>query len=51
LISLYAAWRAMLRARQSVAHLLDHTPREPTKWEPLATRYLNLAQSALAADN
>ncbi len=51
LISLYAAWRAVLRARQSVAHLLDDMPREPAKWEPLATRYLNLAQSALAADN
>ncbi|MFZ3178614.1 MAG: hypothetical protein WA156_00015 [Methylocystis silviterrae] len=34
LISLYAAWRAMLRARQSVAHLLDYAPQEPTKWEP-----------------
>jgi aminoglycoside phosphotransferase family enzyme len=50
LVSLYAAWRAVLRARQSVAHLLDESPREPTKWEPLATRYLNVAQSALAAD-
>lgn len=51
LVSLYVAWRAVLRARQSVAHLLDDAPREPAKWEPLATRYLNLAQSALAADN
>ncbi|TLG78252.1 hypothetical protein FEV16_06060 [Methylocystis sp. B8] len=50
LVSLYAAWRATLRARQSVAHLLDDAPREPAKWEPLATRYLNLAQAALAAD-
>ncbi|MGD9545527.1 MAG: hypothetical protein AB7F41_11285 [Methylocystis sp.] len=51
LVALYAAWRATLRARQSVAHLLDDAPREPAKWEPLATRYLDLAQSALAADN
>lgn len=50
LVSLYAAWRAVLRARQSVAHLLDDRPREPTKWEPLATRYLDLAQSALAGN-
>lgn len=50
LVALYAAWRAALRARQSVAHLLDDAPREPEKWEPLATRYLNLAQAALAAD-
>jgi hypothetical protein len=41
----------VLRARQSVAHLLDESPREPTKWEPLATRYLNLAQTALDADD
>lgn len=50
LAALYAAWRATLRARQSVAHLLDDAPRDPAKWEPLATRYLNLAQAALAAD-
>jgi aminoglycoside phosphotransferase family enzyme len=48
LVLLYAAWRAALRARQSVAHLLDDAPREPAKWEPLATRYLDLAQAALA---
>lgn len=51
LVSLYAAWRAVLRARLSIAHLLDETPREPAKWEPLAARYLDLAQWALAADN
>ncbi len=48
LVLLYAAWRAALRARQSVAHLLDDAPREPAKWEPLAARYLDLAQVALA---
>lgn len=51
LVSLYGAWRAALRARLCVAHLLDAAPREPAKWEPLATRYLDLAQQALAADN
>ncbi|MEF3366174.1 hypothetical protein V3H18_06440 [Methylocystis sp. 9N] len=50
LVSLYAAWRAVLRARLCVAHLLDATPREPKKWEPLAARYLDLAQRALAFD-
>lgn len=50
LVSLYAAWRAVLRARLCVAHLLDATPREPEKWEPLAARYLDLAQRALAFD-
>jgi uncharacterized protein len=48
LIPLYAAWRAVLRARLAVAHLLDPTPRTPEKWEPLASRYLALAEKALA---
>lgn len=50
LVPLYAAWRATLRARLSVAHLLDASPRQPEKWEPLASRYLDLAQQALALD-
>jgi uncharacterized protein len=48
LMALYAAWRAVLRARLAVAHLLDPTPRTPEKWEPLAGRYLALAEKALA---
>ena len=47
LISLYSAWRAVLRARLAVAHLLDPLPRLPEKWEPLASRYLALAEAAL----
>lgn len=47
LVALYSAWRAILRARLSVAHLLDATPRDPSKWEPLASRYLDIAQQAL----
>lgn len=50
LIALYSASRAMLRARLSVAHLLDPTPRQPEKWEPLASRYIDLAQRALTSD-
>lgn len=50
LVSVYTAWRAVLRARLAVAHLLDAVPRQPTKWEPLATRYLALAEQALATD-
>jgi aminoglycoside phosphotransferase family enzyme len=45
----YTASRALLRARLTLAHLLDETPREPAKWEPLAARYLDLAEQALAA--
>lgn len=48
LISLYSAWRAVLRARLALAHLLDPVPRLPEKWEPLASRYLALAEAALA---
>lgn len=48
LLSLYAATRAVLRARLAVAHLLDDAPRTPEKWEPLAARYMGLAETALA---
>lgn len=43
----YAAYRALLRARLSLAHLLDPVPRNPAKWEPLADRYLAYAEQAL----
>jgi aminoglycoside phosphotransferase family enzyme len=45
--SLYTAYRAVLRARLAIAHLLDPVPRSPEKWEPLACRYLALAEQAL----
>jgi uncharacterized protein len=41
---LYRVFRAVLRARLCLAHLLDIKPREPSKWEPLADRYLELAE-------
>jgi aminoglycoside phosphotransferase family enzyme len=43
LIAGYAAWRAVLRARLSVAHLLEPTPRQPAKWAPQARHYLAIA--------
>jgi aminoglycoside phosphotransferase family enzyme len=46
-IRFYTAFRAVVRARLALAHLLDAIPREPAKWEPLATRYLLLAEGAL----
>jgi aminoglycoside phosphotransferase family enzyme len=49
LLSFYRAFRALLRARLALAHLLDPEPREPAKWEPLAARYLKLADQALSA--
>lgn len=43
LIASYAVSRAVLRARLSVAHLLEPTPRQPARWEPLARNYLTIA--------
>ena len=50
LVRLYTAFRAVLRARLSLAHLLDPVPREPAKWEPQAARYLGLAELALVGE-
>jgi uncharacterized protein len=44
---LHAARRALLRARLALSHLLDAQPRQPERWEPLATQYLTLAEKAL----
>ena len=44
----YAAARALLRARLSLAHLLDPSPRDAERWRPLAEAYLAFAESALA---
>jgi aminoglycoside phosphotransferase family enzyme len=49
LIACYGAWRATLRARLSVAHLLEPTPRQPEKWEPQARHYLAIAARHLDA--
>jgi hypothetical protein len=42
----YRCHRATLRARLSIAHLLDVDCRTPEKWLPLAARYLAFAASA-----
>jgi aminoglycoside phosphotransferase family enzyme len=39
----YRCYRAMLRARLSIAHLLAPNPRTPEKWRPQALSYLRLA--------
>lgn len=46
LLAFYTAYRACLRARLSLAHLLEPDPRTPDKWEPQAREYLALAQQA-----
>ena len=47
LLAFYTAYRAALRTRQALAHLLDPHPRTPAKWQPLAARYLDQAEAAL----
>ncbi len=49
LLPLYTAHRALLRARLTMAHLLDAQPRTPAKWPPLANRYIAQALAAVAA--
>lgn len=49
LMHLYTAYRAVLRARLAMAHLLDPKPRVPHKWLPLAERYLLRAIDATDA--
>ena len=51
LIHLYTAHRALLRARLAMAHLLDATPRTPSRWAPQATVYIAHALVALDAFN
>jgi aminoglycoside phosphotransferase family enzyme len=46
---LYAADRALLRARLAAAHLLDDVPREPQRWLARAQQHLRQARQALAA--
>ena len=43
LFTFYRCYRATLRARLSIAHLLEPNPRTPDKWAPLARTYLRLA--------
>jgi uncharacterized protein len=45
--SLHAARRALLRARLSLAHLLEPAPRRPERWQPLTGQYIGLAMQAL----
>jgi uncharacterized protein len=47
LLEFYWTYRACLRARLALAHLLEPGAREPWKWGPLARRYIELAQSVV----
>jgi uncharacterized protein len=43
LFTFYRCHRATLRARLTIAHLLEPDPRTPAKWPPLTHTYLGLA--------
>jgi aminoglycoside phosphotransferase family enzyme len=47
-MALYAAHRALVRARLALTHLLDANPRTPDRWMPQARRYVAAARAALA---
>ncbi|MEX0405815.1 hypothetical protein ABGN05_09095 [Aquibium sp. LZ166] len=44
LLAFHGAFRALLRARLCMAHLLETPVRHPLKWKPLALRYIAAAQ-------
>lgn len=46
LLGFYQTYRATLRARLALAHLLEPVPRKPEKWMPLAQKGLGYAQRA-----
>lgn len=48
-LQLCTAYRALVRARLSLAHLFDAKPRTPERWEPQARRYVAQAQASLDA--
>lgn len=48
LLAFYAAFRATLRARLALAHLLEPEPRQPEKWVPRAKQYLAIAERAVS---
>ncbi len=45
LFHFYRCYRAMLRARLSIAHLMAPNPRSPHKWRPQALAYLRIAEA------
>jgi uncharacterized protein len=45
LLSFYRCYRAALKARLMLAHLLEPNPRKPEFWRPLARSYLDIADA------
>jgi aminoglycoside phosphotransferase family enzyme len=48
LFSFYRCYRATLRARLTIAHLLEPNPRTPEKWPRVARDYLRIAEREAA---
>jgi aminoglycoside phosphotransferase family enzyme len=48
LLHFYRCYRATLRARLAIAHLLEPHPRTPQKWPSLARTYLHIAEAEAA---
>ncbi|HXV28927.1 MAG TPA: hypothetical protein VD840_01220 [Sinorhizobium sp.] len=48
LIALYGGFRALLRARLCLVHLVEHPIREAGKWRPLALAYLDAARQRMS---
>ncbi len=48
-LAFYRAYRAALRARQALEHLLESDPRTPEKWWPKAEAYFDEAERALVS--
>lgn len=48
LLAVYGGFRAMLRARICLVHLLETPLREPDKWRPLALTYLEIAKARMS---
>ena len=46
LLSFYWRYRALLRARLSLMHIVNQPNRTPEKWRPLASEYIGLAEDA-----
>lgn len=48
LLALYSGFRALLRARLCLVHLLEHPVRQAEKWRPLALAYLTAARKHMS---
>lgn len=48
LMAFYGGFRALLRARLCLVHLMEHPVREPEKWRPLALAYLQAGRKSMS---